>query len=128
MSVIKIGVDKPVQKFEIGGKVYEVFYDDESLKKYSKQAQKFHADVKKAEKIKVDKLTEKQKEKVEAEYRQAAKKLIEMFFGRGTFEDIYDACGKATVNLAVVVEAVLDWLGEKLSSIKNTKKQYYTKK
>lgn len=125
MSVIKIQLDKPMQEFEIGGKVYEVYYDDESLKKYEKQTKSFYEKVQK--KLDLNKATEQQLEKYEKEQYCLLKETLEVFFGKGSFDEIYQASGKSLINLTKVVTVLVQWLGDKTSFKNEDIKKYYTK-
>lgn len=125
MSVIKIQLDKPIQEFEIGGKVYEVNYDDESLKKYEGQAKVFYDKTRKE--INLDKAEESEVEAFEKEMRDLLKDTLECFFGEGSYQSIYEASGKSLINLAKVVQVLVDWMSGKLNLKQQDIKNYYTK-
>lgn len=125
MSVIKIELEKPVQEFEIGGKVYEVFYDDESLKKYEKQAKVFYDKTRKE--INLDEADESEVEAFENEMRELLKDTLECFFGGGSYQSIYEASGKSLINLAKVVQVLVKWMSGKLNLKQQDIKNYYTK-
>lgn len=125
MSVIKIQLDKPVQEFEIGEKVYEVYYDDESLEKYEKQAKTFYDKTRK--KVNLDKAKQSDVEKYENELINLLSDTIECFFGEGSYKEIYEASGKSLINVSKVVQELVKWLQSKTAIKDNDIKQYYTK-
>src|SRR5690554_2845581 len=125
MSVIKIELDKPVQEFEIGGKVYEVYYDDESLERYEKQAKRFYDKTRK--KINLNSMKESSSKAYEKEMRELLKDTLETFFGEGSYQSIYEASGKSLINVAKVVQELVKWLQSKTAIKDNDIKQYYTK-
>lgn len=127
MTVIKIDLEKPIQEFEIGGKVYQVPYDDESLRKYQATLQRFQKDVNEAARINFDNLPAEEQKQKEEEYLNVAKKLIECFFGEGSYDSIYEAAGKSVFLMTKVLEQLLEWFEKKFDTSRAQKRAYYTK-
>lgn len=125
MSVIKIDLQKPVQEFEIDGKVYEVGYDDESLRAYEKQSKVFYEKAK--TNVDLTKLSDEEKKELETKQYQLLKETIEVFFGQGSYEEIYTATGKSLINMTKVITALFEWLQSKLGAINEQAKAYYTR-
>lgn len=125
MSVIRIDLDKPVQEFEIGGKVYEVSYDDDSLKKYEKQAVIFYK--KTREKIDLDKASKREMEEYTKEMHLLLEETMDVFFGEGSFKEIYETAGKSLINITKVISILIDWLNSKMSLKHEEIQNYYTK-
>lgn len=126
MAVFKVEFDKPYDEFEIGGETYRAYYDDESLKKYEKAAEKFSKEAQK--KVDLENMTAKQKKALEDRQTKAIKETVEIFFGEGSFEPIYEASGKSMLNMTKVLEAVFDWLNTKVQNVNKKAAEYYTKK
>lgn len=125
---IKVDIEKPVQEFEIGGKVYKLLYDDDSLKRYQKEFKEVAERWKEYENIDFDKLSEKEAQKYHDEQEQILKDITENLFGEGSFEQIYEACHRSTFNLLRVVEQVRDWYEDMHLDAKQRAKKYYTEK
>lgn len=125
MAVIKVDIEKPYDEFDIGGKVYNVYFDDESLRKYEKTLKEFRKETQ-TDKDPL-KMSEKQRSETEKKHRKAIKKAIDCFFGEGSYEEIYALTGKSMIMLARVVEALFNWLDGKLNHVKKKQLEYYTK-
>lgn len=118
MARISFNVEsKAYDEIEIGDKVYNVYYDDASIERYHKQAKKYEKKARAFAEKKVEDLTENQQEKLKQESNQMAKSFIETFFGTGTFDDIYEACGRSTFNLIHVCNQLMDWVSTKTESV-----------
>ncbi|PJZ00384.1 hypothetical protein CPT06_11205 [Bacillus vallismortis] len=128
MSVIKINIDKPIQEFDIGGNIYEMPYDDESLQRYMSQMRKFHKRSVEFSKKPFEDMTEKEQTELEAAGREESKQALELFFGEGSYESIYEACGKSVFNLLNVIEAIGEFVQSKTNAMKQEKKNSYTKR
>lgn len=124
MSSIKINFEKPSQEFEINGKIYEVFYDDESLKKYEKVARRFFENVK--TNIDIEKISDSERDRLEKENIEEIKLAVEAFFGEGKYEEIYEASGKSLINMTTVISVVFDWIEGKLKVDRESAINYYT--
>ncbi|NUJ19280.1 hypothetical protein FKN04_22365 [Bacillus glycinifermentans] len=127
MAVIKIDLERPVQQFELGGKVFEVGYDDESLKKYEKVYLKMKNAYEKYEKLGLS-ATEKQMQESENKMRDLVTELIELYFGKGSFEHVYEASGKSILNVQKVATFVIKTLNEKGAADLKDKANHYLKK
>ncbi|MEC1552537.1 hypothetical protein P9D28_08865 [Bacillus haynesii] len=128
MAVIKIELDKPVQDFELGGKVFEVRYDDESLKSYEKVYLKMKKSYEEYEKINDLAATEKQLQEAEKKMTALVKELIELYFGKGSFDHVYEASGKSILNVQKVAAFVIKNLNEKATRDLEDKAANYLKK
>lgn len=130
MAKISFNVEsKSYDEIELGDKVYKVYYDDENLKEYSKKAKKYYKESIKFNEIDTSKLTEKEEKEYTENANKIARELIETFFGQGTFDEIYEACGKSSINLIGVVEQLLDWMHAKIKVVDNDAiKKYGTKR
>lgn len=119
---------KAYDEIEIGDKVYNVYYDDESLDEYRKKAKKYHKKSNDYNKIDTSKLNEKEIDQYKQDVNLMAKDLIESFFGEGTFDEIFSYCGKSSVNLIGIVNQLFEWLNSKLNvSDSETLRKYKTK-
>lgn len=128
MTVVKLDLERPVQEFEIGGKVYEVGYDDENFKKYLEAFQRIQKEFTKYQKLSAEKLTEKQAFESIEKFRNHLKEMIELYFGEGTFEHVYEACGKYLFNLMEVITLIQKTLNDKMGSAPKEKIEHYLKK
>lgn len=128
MTAIKINIEKPIQQFEIAGNVYELPYDDVSLQNFMRQMRSFQRRSMDMSKKEFEDMTEEEQKELEAASLKASKELIEVFFGKGSYDAIYASCGKSVYNLFKVIEAVGAFLEEKSSSIKAEKRKTYTKR
>ena len=128
MSVIKINLDKPTQEFEIGGKTYTLYYDDESMQNQLTQMRKFYEYAKKSDDIDLENATDEEQKKIQDESIQLTKETIDTFFDEGAFEEIYEAAGKSMLILFTVVEKIGEFIHSKTSGERNEKRASYTKK
>src|SRR5690625_822075 len=120
--------DKPYDEVTINDEQYKLYYDDESLKEYQKQATTYEKKSKAhLEKLQKD-LTDEQREKLEKEGMEFIREFVETFYGEGAYEKLYEASGKAMINFMPLVEFTFDWLQKKVPDVDQSKKEYYTKK
>ena len=117
MAVVKVDFDKPYDEFEIGGETYHVYFDDDSLRRYEKEADEFQKEALKQ--VDFSKMSARKRKEVETKQIEAIKDTIEPFFGEGSFDSIYAASGKSMLNMVKVLEAVFDWLNTKVQSVNN---------
>lgn len=115
-------------EIELGDKVYKVYYDDAKLQEYSEKAKKYHKESQKFNELDVSNLTEKEEKEYTENANKIAKELVETFFGEGTFEEIYEACGKSAINLANVVKQLLEWMQAKIKVVNNDAVEKYKTK
>lgn len=127
MAVFKIDLEVPKQEFEIGGKVFDVYYDDESLKKREQLYPKMKKNYEKFKGMGFTKLTEEEISQAEEAANEAMKELIEAYFGAENFDFIYQAGGKSVYNMIKVVDIVNSKLDEKMGSRKAEKAKNYIK-
>ncbi|WP_077623842.1 hypothetical protein [Sediminibacillus massiliensis] len=121
---------KAYDEVEIAGEDYKLFYDDESLKRYQKQAQiysKKASDYAKKQ-DKIPEMSEKERKKLEDEGFEFVKEFIETFLGAGSYEKMYQACGKSMINLVGLINQIMEWLDSKLATVDDKKKQRYKPK
>ncbi|APA05053.1 MULTISPECIES: hypothetical protein [Bacillus amyloliquefaciens group] len=125
MTVIKVNLEETVQEFEIGGKVYRLAYDDESLGRYLRRMRAFYRSSVDATNKKFDEMTEAEQDEMTAKALKEAEEIMDTFFGQGSFHPIYEACGKSMRNLYNVIEAVGEFLEDKASKVKAEKRASY---
>ncbi|EGL83736.1 Phage protein gp14 [Caldalkalibacillus thermarum TA2.A1] len=128
MARIKIDLEQPYDEFEIGGKVYKVYYDDDSLRKYEKQCHKFADEAEAKPEKEISQMSEEEKKKLEEKQRGLLKETIETFFGENTYEEIYEAAGRSLVNMTKVVMALSEWLDSKMNVAQQKRREHYTKR
>lgn len=126
---IKIDIKKSIETFEIGSKTYELEIADEKLKAYNKHINDVAQTIDDAKNTDTEKDMEKQLENVKAESRR----MLDFFFGDGSYDSIFEETGKSTI---VMTEVISDIAEEVLNVIKNRqektrqekKANYYKKK
>lgn len=130
MAKLNFTFEKPYDEVEINGKTYKLYYDDDSLKKYQDQAKKYNKSADKYLKSVQDfeKMTEKQKEDFEVEGMQMARDFVTTFYGKDSFDKMYEASGKSMINFMGLIDYTFSWLSSKTPDLDDKKKQYYTKK
>lgn len=127
MAVIKIDLEAPKQEFEIGGKVFDVYYDDENVKKYEQMFRQMMKKYENYSKIDFTTLSEEEVIKASEDIKESMKIIIEAYFGENTFDFVYQAGGKSIYNMRTVVEVVMSTLSEKMESSKAEKAKNYIK-
>ena len=96
--------------------------------KSEKQCHKFADEAEAKPEKEISQMSEEEKKALEEKQRGLLKETIEIFFGEGSFEEIYKAAGKSLVNMTKVVVALSDWLDNKLNVTQQKRKEYYTKR
>ncbi|MEC1682462.1 hypothetical protein [Bacillus mojavensis] len=127
MAVRKIEIKKSFEEVEIGDSIYQIPFDDDSLKKYESFSKEYYAAVKKLEKVNVNNASDKQLELLELENERLTKQAIEMFLGEGTYSHIYEQAGRSVFVVAEIVFSLLEVVEEKFQDFQNRGKKYYTK-
>ncbi|AGE62463.1 hypothetical protein DIC78_15880 [Bacillus halotolerans] len=127
MAVRKIEIKKSYEEVEIGDSIYQIPFDDDSLKKYESFSKEYYAAVKKLEKVNVNNASDKQLEQLELENERLTKQAIEMFLGEGTYSHIYEQAGRSVFVVAEIVFSLLEVVEEKFQDFQNRGKKYYTK-
>lgn len=127
MAVRKIEIKKSYEEVEIGDSVYQIPFDDDSLKKYESFSKEYYTAVKKLEKVNVNNASDKQLEQLELENERLTKQAIEMFLGEGTYSHIYEQAGRSVFVVAEIVFSLLEVVEEKFQDFQNRGKKYYTK-
>ena len=126
MDRIVINLDKPCQEFEVNGEVFKLFYDDESINKYRKEALKFQKQATKQ--IDIEKATEEEIEEYEKESKKLIEEIVTCFFGEGEYEKLYKITGKSIINMFDVVGEIAKYVTTKMSSMDKKAAEYYMKK
>ncbi|MER2057242.1 MAG: hypothetical protein ABTA16_00380 [Niallia sp.] len=123
MTVKKFEFKQTYQEIEVAGKVYKVYFDDNQMKKYRDLYNKFNAVVKKTEGVNVEDLTNEQQDEYETEQRNTIKEFVDNTLGEGSFDELYEASGKSTYNMAELVYYIMqiseEYIGEKQEAKKD---------
>ncbi|KIN42424.1 phage tail assembly chaperone [Bacillus subtilis] len=127
MTVVKIDLEAPKQDFEIGGKVFEVYYDDENLKKREQLYPKMKKKYEKYKNLNLADLPAEEISQAEEDVNEAMKEIISAYFGEENFDFIYQAGGKSVYNMIKVVDVVRSKLDEKMGTSKAEKAKNYIK-
>lgn len=128
---IILNFDKPVQVFTINGKDFNVYYDDESLKKYEDAFKNFAKEYDRLTPKKFEKLNDAAKDELLGEQTKLIAKITEVIFGENSYEEIYELVGKSVFNIYEVIQAFRQWFDDKLKSFQEEKEKkldYYTSK
>jgi hypothetical protein len=112
----------------VGDKTYKLYFDDASLERYQKQAKTYANESMKFAEMDVTNLSDEEQERLKEKSNEIARNFIETFFGNGSYEEIFNACGKSSFNLIHVVDQVMDWLSKKYVKIDELKKAKYKPK
>jgi len=130
MSKLTFSFDKPYDEVEIHGEVYKLYYDDDSLRKYQKQAVAYQQEVRKFldRQAEIENMNEEEIRKLEKEALKFVREFVETFYGEGSFEKFYEQSGKAMINFMPLVEFTLEWLQNKTPELNQHKREYYVGK
>lgn len=118
--------EKNYEEFKIGGKVYKMYFDDESIKTYQKLMREY-AD--KATAIQKSYESMNEDEKIEAfnQTLELATAFLDSVLGKGSFDELYEASGKSSASMATLIEWLGKEIAEKTKSFKAQKLQKYKK-
>ncbi|MCY8345048.1 hypothetical protein P9G44_18395 [Bacillus paralicheniformis] len=131
MANIQLNFDKPVQIFTINGTDYEVYYDDDSLRRYIDMFQRFSHEYDETKDLDVSKLSAEEEKKINERQMELMSEFIDSVFGQGSYEKIYDSIGRSIFHLLDVIDAFGDWIINKMAEVnekKAKKVDYYTKR
>ncbi|MCT8138645.1 hypothetical protein H1D32_13375 [Anaerobacillus sp. CMMVII] len=118
--------EKPYEEFEVNGKVYQVHYDDDSMESYRKQALVYKNGVEQFITVDLDQISAEEQEELKENAEKLTTDLIEMFFGKGTFNEIYEVSGRSYINVSNLLRFMFDWVNTKIGNLEQIKKDYYT--
>lgn len=128
MSVIKIDIEKASQEFEITGKTYTMYWNDDAIYEYLDFAKEHEAMAEKIDKTNVMELDKRSRDVLRGEQLDLMEGFIDKMFGTGSFDSIYEDTGRSMMNLNKIIEAIIDFLTDKASETKKQKRKKYTKK
>ncbi|MBC1892421.1 hypothetical protein [Listeria booriae] len=97
---IKININKNYKEFEIGDKLYKVFLDDDSIKKYQNL---------------VGLLKEHSEETIDDSI-QILQQSFTALLGEGSFDEIYNVCGKSTYVMTDVFKQISAEIEKEIST------------
>ncbi len=130
MAKLNFTFDAPYDEIDINSKTYKLYYDDDSLQRYQQQAKKYEKEGNKhlKKKNEIPNMTEAQRKELEKQGKAFQKDFIESFYGKGSYEELYEASGRSMLQLVPLVEYTFQWLEGKVPDLDQKKKAYYTKK
>src|SRR5690625_1516707 len=127
MIKLTFAFDIPYDEVEIHGEAYRLYYDDESLEKYQRLANKYQVEAQKFLKRQEDipNMSNEEVEKLQDDGMKFIEDFVEGFYGSGSYTKLYEQSGKAMINFMTLVEFTLEWLQGKVPSVEREKRNYY---
>jgi len=120
----KFVFNKSYEEIEIAGKLKKVSLKDDDRKKYSQQLKKYAAMVNEVNKVDADKLDIDAALKLEEEFKTITLETLDVLFGEGSGQELYQDADEQTEELIPVVFAVAEIISER----RQEKMSKYTKK
>ncbi|MBU9711061.1 hypothetical protein [Evansella tamaricis] len=131
MAVKKFEFKQTYEEIEAGGKVYRMYMDDESLKKYKKLYQKYQNEYKDIQNIDEESfldMSDEEQESWEKKSREIIENFITGVLGEGSFDELYELSGRSLLNMSELVYFLVDLQQAKTHQMQNEKVQDYYKK
>jgi hypothetical protein len=120
----KFEFKKSYEEIEIAGKVYKVSLKDEDRKKYTEQLKKYYDMVNKVNTTDEDNLGIDKALQLEEEFKAITLETLDVLFGPGTGEELYQDAEEQVEELIPIVFAVAEIINER----RQEKFSKYTKK
>lgn len=110
MTQFKFEFERTYKEVEVAGRVYQVEFNDEALTKYQKELKKFDEESKELQSLIPDyeKATDEEIDAVMNKQKELAKRAIETFFGKDTFDELCKKAGKSVSNLTGLMNYLTD--------------------
>lgn len=109
----KFEFNKAYEEIEIAGEVYKVSLKDEDRKKYSQQLQKFYNTVNKIISTDEKKITFEDSIQLEGEMKKTTLETLDVLFGEGASEKLYEASSEQYEELLPIVFDVAEIINER---------------
>ncbi|WP_338788813.1 hypothetical protein [Metabacillus sp. FJAT-53654] len=99
MAMKRFEFKKAYEEIEVVGEVYRISLNDDDRKNYSDHLIGFYESLDKAQKVDPKTITRDDSLKLEEEIKQSTLKTLDIFFGEGSGEKLYEASGRQTDEL-----------------------------
>jgi hypothetical protein len=123
----KFTFDQTYQEIEVAGEVYKIDFADEQLKAYQSAFSAFHAEMEQLAALKADEMT--YEENIAALDKQKAiiSKMINVIFGAGAFDKLYEKAGNSLYNIAKLLHFVGEEIRDATAAMNKEKRTKYIK-
>lgn len=128
MTIAKFEFKKTYKEIDINGEVHRVSFDDEAMDRYVDVATDARDEFKALEKFDIDNASKEELYAHRDKQKDAVKRVIEAFLGKGTFDGLYELAGKSVLNLMGLVRYLIELYEEEQESMMEEKKAKYIKK
>ncbi|MES1053447.1 hypothetical protein FOA24_31285 [Bacillus thuringiensis] len=110
MTQFKFEFEKSYKEVDVAGTVYRVEFNDESLTRYQKELKNFDKESKELQDLIPDyeTATDEEIDTVMNKQKELVKRAIETFFGKDTFDELYEKAGKSVSNLTGLMNYLTD--------------------
>ena len=120
--------EKTYEEITIGEKVYRLDFNDEKLKEYATEIQKFHKRFLELDKVNHKDMSDKQALQHFDDIKELMRGVVEQLLGKGTFDEIYEQSGKSIMNVFDFVMYLKTVIDEKSHrNLDNIRKKYVKK-
>lgn len=125
---IKIDIQQAYEEVEIADKEYRIDMTDEKMKQHLTTYAKFQKEIKSMENIDAENASPDEVIQVNERTKALFKEVLDLLLGEGSFEEVYNACGKSTVVLSDVLRQLMELVRSRFDKINEKNKAYYTGK
>ncbi|PAD67029.1 hypothetical protein CHH83_20905 [Bacillus sp. 7586-K] len=125
---IKIEVQKAYEEVDIADKIYRIDMTDEKMKQHLTTYAKFQKEIKELEKIDASSTSPDEAIKINEKTKELFEEVINLLLGDGSFDEVYEVCGKSTVVLSDVLRQLMENVRNRFDKINEKNKAYYTGK
>ncbi|WP_307894068.1 hypothetical protein [Bacillus swezeyi] len=127
MTIKKFEFKKTYEEFEAAGKTYRMYFDDEKLQEYRDLVFKYKEEFK-DENFDVTKMSKEEYDQKAAKQKATIQEMINTFLGEGSYDELYEASGRSTHNMADLLYFLMEFVEHRTSNTQNEKVYNYYKK
>lgn len=124
----KFEFKKSYEEVQIDEKVFRIDFSDNKTSQYPKKLQEFKEEFTKLQSTDQTNFSDQEKLDYFDQIKQGVKKVIEEFFGEGSFEEIYVLSGCSIINVMDLIFYISDVVSERLQKDREDKRSYYVNK
>lgn len=109
---------KSYEEVKIAGKVYKMDMSDDKVMEYQETFKKYYDKADELSNVKIEDMSVTAQVEMLAEQKGILKEATELMLGEGSFDELYEASGKSTINFMELFVFLGSLMNEKTGEIK----------